>query len=427
MIVAGGKGKRLGKLTKDIPKPMLKIGGVPLLERQINLLKRYAIKDIVILTYYLSGVIERYFKNGSSFGVNINYRKEKKPLGTAGCIKEIENELNEDFVVFYGDVMIDMNLKKLIDFHKNNNSICTLVVHPNDHPYDSDLVEIDSGKRIIAIHKKPHDENKYFKNLVNAGTYIMSPKILKHIKRGVKSDFGSDIFPKIVNKEKLLGYNTAEYLKDIGTLDRLKNVNEDYLNSKVKRFNSENKRKVIFLDRDGVINKKVDLLHKIEDFELLLGTSQAIKIINKSEFLAIVVTNQPVVARNLCSIEELEEIHKKMETLLGKENAKLDAIYYCPHHPDKGYPEENLEYKIECECRKPNIGMIKMAEKDFNIDLNGSFIIGDSSRDILCGKNAGLTTVAVRRGDDLKEIEVEPDYLFKNLNEAVNFITGGRK
>ena len=427
LIIAGGKGTRLGKLTKNTPKSMLQIGGIPLLEHQISLLKRYGIKNIIILTYHLSELIGSYFKNGSSFGVSITYVKEKEPLGTAGCVKEIENELIEDFIVFYGDVMIDMDLKKLIEFHKKNNSVCTLVVHPNDHPYDSDLVEIDNSKEIIAFHKNPHDENKYFKNLVNAGAYVMSPKILKHIQRGIKSDFGRDIFPKIVNKEKLIGYNTAEYLKDIGTPDRLKNVNEDYLNGKVKRFNSENKRKAIFLDRDGVINKKVDLLYKIEDFELLPDTSQAIKIINKSEFLSIVVTNQPVVARNLCSIEELEEIHKKMETLLGKENAKLDAIYYCPHHPDKGYPEENSEYKIECECRKPNIGMIKMAEKDFNIDTKGSFIIGDSSRDILCGKNAGMKTIAVRTEDGYKELEVEPDYVFKDLNEAVNFIVGGKK
>jgi D,D-heptose 1,7-bisphosphate phosphatase len=199
----------------------------------------------------------------------------------------------------------------------------------------------------------------------------------------------------------------------------------EYESGRIDKFNSDNKRKAILLDRDGVINEKIDLLYKIEDFKLISGVSEVIKLINKSEYLAIIVTNQPVIARNLCSVEELEEIHKKMETVLGLENAKLDAIYYCPHHPDKGYPEENTDYKIECDCRKPKIGMIKKAEKDFNIDLKNSFIIGDSFRDILCGKNAGLTTIAVRIGDGCKDTKVDPDYFFENINEAVNFIIKG--
>lgn len=422
IILAGGKGTRLGSLIKEIPKPMVKIGDAPLLEHHINLLKRYGIKDIVILTNYLHEMIKNYFKDGKDFDVNITYFREENPLGTTGGIKEIEENLREDFLVLYGDVMVDMNLKKLIDFHKNKNSACTLVLHPNDHPYDSDLVEIDKNQQIIAFHSKPHEANKYYKNLVNAALYVISPRMLKHIKKGVKADFGKDIFPQTIDKEKLYGYNTAEYLKDIGTPDRLEAVKRDYSSGKVKRFNSENKRKAIFIDRDGVINEEIGLLHKPEDFKLLPNVGKAIKKINNSEFLAIIITNQPVIARNLCSVEQLKEIHKKMETLLGKENAKLDAIYYCPHHPDKGYPKENPKYKIECDCRKPKIGMIKRAEKKFNIDLKNSFFIGDSFRDILCGKNAGITTIGVGTGFDCKKTEIEPDYIFEDLYKAVSFI-----
>lgn len=422
LIMAGGRGARFGEKTKKIPKPMLKIGGLPVLEHQINVLKRYGIKEIIILTHHLSEVIERYFKDGKDFGVKITYFKEKKPLGTTGGIKELEGKLKEDFIVLYGDIMLDMDIAKFLAFHKNKNGAGTLILHPNDHPYDSDLVEIDENQRIAAFHSKPHSDNKYLRNLVSAGLYVISPKILKYIKKGVKADFGKDIFPKIVKKEALYGYNTAEYLKDIGTPARLAEVKKDYQSGKIRRFNSKNKRKAIFIDRDGVINKKVGLLYKIKDFKLLPKVGQALKKINDSEFLAIVITNQPVAARNLCSIEELEEIHKKMEALLGRQEAKLDAIYYCPHHPDKGFPEENPKYKIECSCRKPKIGLVKKAEKDFNIDLKNSYFIGDSFRDILCGKRAGAITIGVRTGDGCRDGKIEPDYFFDNLGQAVNFI-----
>lgn len=423
VILAGGLGTRLREKIKKIPKPMIKIGGLPLLEHQINLLKRYNIKEIFILTCYLSEVIEKYFRDGRNFGVSITYFKEKNPLGTTGGVKEIEDKLNNNFIVIYGDVMIDMDISKMLAFHKKKNSECTLVLHPNDHPYDSDLVEIDSNQKIIAFHPKPHSENEYFRNLVNAGLYIVSSKILRYIKRGVKADFAKDIFPKIVKKAVLYGYNTAEYLKDVGVPERIVEVRRDYFCGKITRFNRHHKRRAIFMDRDGVINKKIGLIYKIEDFELIPSVGKAIKKINDSEFLAIVITNQPVVARNLCSIKELETIHKKLETLLGEERAKLDAIYYCPHHPDKGFPEENPKYKIKCNCRKPKTGLIEKAKRDFNIDLKKSYFIGDSFRDILCGKNAGLRTIGVKTGDGLKDDKIKPDYLFTDLYKAVNFIT----
>jgi D,D-heptose 1,7-bisphosphate phosphatase len=295
-------------------------------------------------------------------------------------------------------------------------------VHPNDHPYDSDLVEIDDNQRVVAFHSKPHEKNRYFRNLVNAGFYIMSPKVLKYIRNGAKADFGKDVFPKIFKKIDFYGYNTSEYLKDVGVPERLLEVEKDYFSGKIRRLNNGNKRRAIFMDRDGVINKKAGLLYKIKDFELIRNAGKAIKKINDSEFLAIVITNQPVIARGLCSIKELEEIHKKMETLLGREGARLDAIYYCPHHPDKGFPGENLKYKIKCGCRKPKIGLVKRAQKDFNIDLKNSYFIGDSHRDILCGKNTGLITIGVRTGNACKDCETKPDYLFDNILGAVNFI-----
>lgn len=131
-------------------------------------------------------------------------------------------------------------------------------------------------------------------------------------------------------------------------------------------------------------------LRNIEDFELIEGVAEAIKFINQSGYLAIVVTNQPVIARGEVTWEELNEIHKKMATLLGKEGAYVDGIYICPHHPDKGFEGERPEYKIDCNCRKPKPGLLLQAAKDFNIDLSESYMIGDSHRDVEAGENAGV-------------------------------------
>lgn len=428
VILAGGKGTRLGNITNYAPKPLVKIGETPILEHQINLLKKSGIKKIFLCVHYLSNKIIEYFGDGSKWGIKIYYSKEDNPLGTAGCLKELETELTDSFLVLYGDIMMEMDLQRLLEFHKRNNSIATLVVHPTNHPYDSDLIEVDSKYKITGFLSKPHQDRLIYRNLASAGVYVLSPMVFKYIKRGIKSDFGKNVFPIILNKKRnMFAYNTPEYLADMGTPERLKKVNNDFINGKIHSSNLRDKRPAIFLDRDGVINKEVDQLCKLNDFELLPKVSDAIKMINESKYLAVVITNQPAVAKGMCDITDIENIHKKMETILGRRGVKLDAIYYCPHHQDRGYPQENSKYKIECNCRKPKIGMIKQAKKELNLDLSKSFIIGDSTRDILAGKNAGIKTIGVRTGYACKDgkYSVEPDYMFDDLYDAVEGILRG--
>ncbi len=428
VILAGGKGTRLGELTREIPKPMIRLAGKPVLEYQINLLKKYGITEIIILSNYLADVIEDYFGDGSDYGVDIKYftEKEGEPLGTAGSVNAVKSELRDDFLVLYGDVMIDVNLKRFIDYHKTKKSSCTLALHPNSHPHDSDLVEVDGDDQVIAFHSKPHNPDKYYRNLTNACLYILSPELLRFIPEG-QSDFGKDVFPKSFAKIPTYGFLTPEYIHDMGSPERLTEVEKDVKSGKVQRLNSEHKRAAIFLDRDGVINEDTGHLHKLEDLVLNPNVAQAIKKINRTEYLAIIITNQPAVARNLCTIQGLNEIHKKMETLLGKSGAKIDRIYFCPHHPDKGFPEENVELKIKCRCRKPDIGMIEQAVKDNNIDLSKSYMIGDSWRDVDCGKKAGLTSILVRSDGKQYDQKAHPDYSFDNLQEAVDLIVEKKK
>jgi D,D-heptose 1,7-bisphosphate phosphatase len=424
VVLAGGKGTRLGELAREIPKPMMMIGDKPLLHHQVNLLARYGINDIIFLVNHLREPILDYFGNGSRFGVSIRYFEETVPLGTTGGIKEIESWLKGDFLVLYGDVMVHMDLHRLMAFHAEKKSDCTLVLHPNDHPYDSDLVETDITGHIKAFHPKPHDPAAFYHNLVNAGVYILSKSVLDFIDKGVKADFGHDLFPKLTDRISMFGYRTTEYLKDMGTPDRLEKVKKDLESGRVEAAGYEHKQKAIFLDRDGVLNVERNYLSNPDDLELFSYVPDAVKKINKSGLLSVVVTNQSAVARNLCTEEDVQAVHKKMEHLLGLKGAWLDGIYYCPHHPDKGFPEENPRYKIDCECRKPKTGMFRDAARDFNIDLQQSYMIGDSERDIQAGKNAGCTTIGVRTGYGIRKTKVWPDYMFNNLAEAVDFITG---
>jgi D,D-heptose 1,7-bisphosphate phosphatase len=422
VILAGGRGARLGEFTDDMPKPMIPVGEKPVLQHQVELLVGYGIRDIIILVNYLKESIISFFKNGINFGARISYFEEPYPLGTVGGIKEIEEQLAGDFLVFYGDVMVDMDLSRMISLHRGKNSLCTLVLHPNDHPYDSDLVEINAENRIVALHPKPHDPAMYYSNLVNAGIYILSPKILQFLEKGKKSDFGRDVFPHIYKDVPMYGYVTTEYIKDMGTPERLEKVRKDFESGTITKKSYRFKQKAIFLDRDGVLNVERSFISRPKDLKLYEYTAAAVRKINQSGYLAVVVTNQSAIARNLCTIEELKLIHKKLETELGRDRAWLDAIYYCPHHPDRGYPEENPEYKIDCTCRKPKTGMFLQASRDFHIDLEQSYMIGDSERDVQAGINAGCITVGVRTGYGVRKTTVFPDYFFRNLDEAVDFI-----
>ena len=390
VIPAGGKGTRISSITDEIPKAMITINGIPILEYQLLLARRYGYTDFLFMIGFLGNKIKEYFGDGSRWGVTIDYFQENKPLGTAGAFASIKEKINDNFWVFYGDTVMDFDMGKMLSFHKMQHADATLFLHPNDHPYDSDLVDIDNESQIREFYPKPR-ENGYYRNLVNAALYIFSPVILNYIEENKKSDFGKNIFPlALKNGAKLFGYVSAEYIKDMGTPDRYHKVCDDVIKGKVARLNSRNKRPAIFLDRDGVINKEVNLLSSAEQMELIPSVAKAIKMINQSDYLAVVITNQPVIARNLCDFNDLTDIHNKMETLLGNEGAYLDAIYFCPHHPDKGYPEERAEYKIECECRKPKPGMILKAAKDWNIDLHNSYMIGDKITDVKTGEAANL-------------------------------------
>lgn len=408
VIMAGGKGTRISSVISDIPKPMIPVGGRPVLEREINSLREQGFRDIIITISHLGHIITDFFGDGSRFGVHIEYYNEETPLGNAGALFKIRDRLGSGpFLLINGDAVFDIDFNRFVSFHHTKGAKVSLFTHPNSHPYDSGIIISDNNDAVTGWLTKEDIRPEWYQNRVNAGIHIIDPDVLDRVgispdKIGqkydgeiLKVDLDRQILKPLCGSGSMYCYNSPEYVKDMGTPDRLKSVIQDLKSGLVEAKSLCRKQKAIFLDRDGTINKYVGFLRNIDDFELLPGAAEAIKRINDSGYLAIVVTNQPVIARGEVTWEQLHAIHNKMETLLGKEGAYLDAIYYCPHHPHRGYEGEIPELKIDCECRKPKPGMLLQAGKDFNIDLESSWMVGDGENDILSGRAAGCHTALI--------------------------------
>lgn len=415
VIMAGGRGTRIQQVARDIPKPMIPVGGVPVLEREILSLKEQGFTDIIITISYLGFVIKDYFGNGNDFGVNIQYYYEDAPLGNAGALFKLRPELgNEPFLLLNADSVFDVDFNRMIDFHRRKKALVTLFSHPNSHPYDSGLLAADKDCAVCSWLSPEDVRPHYYKNRVNAGLHIIDPAVLdiagidseiigltdEATGKTIKVDLDRQILKPLAGSGRMFCYDSPEYVKDMGTPERFHSVEADFLSGFVAARNLKNKQKAVFLDRDGTINKYVGFLNSADNFELLPGVAQAIKKINDSGLLCIVVTNQPVVARGEITHAGLEEIHNKMETLLGLEGAYIDGIYYCPHHPDKGYAGEIAELKFACDCRKPKPGMLLRASDDFNIDLTESWMVGDSANDVKAGIAAGCKSVLINSGKE---------------------------
>lgn len=423
VIMAGGRGTRISQLFPDIPKPLIPIDGVPVLEREIISLRDQGFTDLILTVSYKADQIIDYFGDGRKLGVKIKYIVENTPLGNAGALVKLRaaGNLDGDFLLLNADSIFDIDFNRLVDYHKAKGGLVTLFTHPNSHPYDSGLIIADKDRRVEQWLTKEDQRPQWYENRVNAGLHVLNASVLDGLAKDadrigmvdaatgktIKVDLDRQILKSLCGSGQMYCYDSPEYVKDMGTPERYEAVCKDFEKGTVLAKNLKNKQKAIFLDRDGTINKYVGFLRNIDDFELLPGVAEAIKKINASGYLAIVATNQPVLARGEVTFEQLDEIHNKMETLLGQEGAYLDAIYFCPHHPDKGFEGEVPEFKIDCDCRKPKPGMLIKAAEDFNIDLKASWMVGDGKNDILAGKNADCKTVLIGEESFGEDFRVE--------------------
>jgi histidinol-phosphate phosphatase family protein len=391
VLVAGGRATRMGALAVDLPKPMLPFGGRPLLARQIDLLAAAGVGQATILAGHAAEGIARRLDELSPPEVHLELAVEPRPWGSGGCLRHAPGLVGTTLLVLFGDILLDMDLAELLRFHRRSGGLATAVVHPNDHPHDSDLAELDAHGRIVALHRKPHSPDLEVRNLVTAGVFVLEPGLVARIPDDRACDLVHDVLvPAVEEGVPVFGYRTTEYLKDIGTPERFHAVTEDWERGLVAGMHRSRLRPAAFLDRDGTINRHLGLLIRPEEIELLPGAARAIRRLNRAGVLAVVVTNQPVVARGLCDERALARIHARLEMALGEEGAYLDALYHCPHHPDGGFPGEVPELKRACSCRKPETGMIEAAVRDLPIDLGRSALFGDTWRDVEAAQRAAL-------------------------------------
>ena len=442
VIMAGGRGTRISELFPDIPKPLIPIrdrNGIerPVLEWEIRSLVAQGFDEIILTVSYLSEQIINYFGNGDAYGAHIEYFVEEQPLGNAGALLKMRDRLGaEPFLLLNADAVFDVDFIRMVRYHQEKGGLVTLFTHPNSHPYDSGIVVADDNGAVVHWLTKEDARPEWYKNRVNAGLHVIDPTVLDMtIQRTglepdsigttgidgktIKVDLDRQILKPLCGTHSMFAYDSPEYVKDMGTPERYEAVCRDFRTGVVAAKNLSKPQKAIFLDRDGTINKYVGFLRSPSELELIDGVAEVIRKINESGYLAVVVTNQPVIARGEVTVEELQLIHNKMETELGKAGAYIDGLYYCPHHPDKGFEGEVVALKIDCDCRKPKPGMLIKASQDFNIDLSSSWMIGDGKNDVGAGKAAGCKTVLI--GDSE---EYEADITAENLLKAVEEIFG---
>lgn len=425
-ILAGGMGTRLKARTGSIPKPMARVLGRPVLEHLIELCQRAGFTRIALLVHYEYQVIRDYFGTGERWGVELVYCVEQNARGTAGALLDALPELESRFLVLYGDTYADVDLKELWRVHDSSGAAATLLLHPNDHPHDSDLVEVDAQCRIVSIKPYPHADVAAHRNLVNAALYVIEATAVQAgAPREGKADLAKQAFPALLKQGVVLhAYVTPEYVKDMGTPERLDKVEADIRSGLPDRLSSRRPRQAVFIDRDGTLNEEVNHLRSPDQLCLLPGAASAVRRLNRAGMLAIGVTNQPVLARGDVTPAGLEAIHSKLDAELGAAGAYLDRLYVCPHHPDAGFPNEVTSLKIRCDCRKPEAGLLDRAVRELNIDRRSSWMVGDTSADILAGRRAGMRTIGVRTGHACEDdkYEAEPDFLVPDLASAVDWV-----
>ena len=427
MILAGGKGTRLRSRLRQKPKPLIEIGGVPLLGHQLHLLRKHGFNEVVLLVSYAAEQIHEYCRTFDAQGLLISIIDDGEPRGTAGAVLKAAPRLAPQFMVLYGDTMLNVDFTRFWDWHSSDeNAAASLMLHPNDHPQDSDLVEIDANHRILQFHSYPHAENACLPNLVNAALYILCRDALPpYNEDGGALDFARDLFPGMLQSGSLLrGYLSDEYIKDVGTPDRLDRVRRDFSTGLISRASMSVSKPAVFVDRDGTLNEDRGHISRPENLVVFDFVGPALCRLNEAEWRTIIVTNQPVLARGEASHDDVRRIHGKLDTEVARYHAYFDRVYLCPHHPHGGFPGEVPELKMQCACRKPAQGLIYQAQRDFNLDLAESWFIGDTAADIGAAAAANITSILVLTGLAGRNGKhgCHPDFVTKDFAAAVHLI-----
>ncbi|MBX4999349.1 HAD-IIIA family hydrolase [Rhizobium lentis] len=433
IIIAGGLGTRARSMTGDvIPKALLPLDGVPIILRQIRVLAREGVRHVRVLGGHLGCQLEPALgPETEKLGITIDVFVEKSPLGTAGCLTTLDT-IADDVLIVYGDMLFDIDLSALARHRRQFPAALTIIAHPNDHPRTSDIVVQKNGylQRLLP-RKAPRDAD--WRNLVPAGLYVACGQFFEALVPGQPADMIHDVIPGLLERSIPVAiYDTPEYMKDTGSPSRHAAAAEDLRQERVHAVHLSVRRPAVFFDCDGVLNEDVGghgIIHP-DQVKLVDRAGEAVRLARQAGFLAVAVTNRPQVAKGLLDEAGLDHVLGRLEAELAEDGGVLDRIYFCPHHPDKGFPNEVAELKIDCACRKPGDLMIRQAMAELPIEKAKSVIIGDSLRDIGAGRKAGIWAYGVRTGYGLRDEKSYPatetaiphaDLIFDTVYDAVRF------
>ena len=372
VILAGGRGTRLRPISDVRPKPMVEIHGKPFLEYMIEMLRDQGFERILLLLGYLPEVVQDYFRDGSRWGVKIEYSVTAFEDNTGRRVQLAAPYLDPCFLLLYCDNYWPMQIGRMWQRFTAANVPAMITVYSNKDGYTRSSVRVDQEGYVVTYDKTcaaPHLQG------VEISYAIMKKSVLDLIPEG-NVLLEEALYPRLAEQRQLLAYVTDHRYYSAGALHRLP-ITEAFFAD----------RPAVLLDRDGVLNKKPPRAHYVrtwDEFEWLPGAKEALRLLKAANFRVIVVTNQAGIARGMMAEADLLEVHRRMVAEATSAGGRLDAIYYCPHHWEDG-----------CECRKPKPGMLFEAQHTFNLNLRRTPFIGDDETDARAAEEAGCPWIPV--------------------------------
>lgn len=408
-ILAGGLGTRLRPLTLRMPKPLVRVSGRPFLHYLLSTVSSMGIRKCLLLTGYKGGMVRAFCGSGAKWGLSITYSSERQPLGTGGALYSARKKIRSTALVLNGDSWLGINLRDFHSFHKKSRGWATIFAMRGPLAQRGAIVTGRGG-----LVRKFLEKQKGGAGLFNTGAYLLEPSALDFLAGEVsagrlpsKFSMERDGFPLLAARGRLRAYVGRGRFLDMGTFSSLLSAHKVLPGAQVGDA-------AVFLDRDGVINRhRRDYVRHPGEFEFEYGAMEGMGKLSKLGLPIIIVTNQSMVGRKIASGLQLKKIHAKMLGAFGRSGVKIKGVLVCPHSPQDG-----------CGCRKPKIGMLLLAQEKHNIDLSKSFVVGDSTGDILMGKTAGCSTILLATGHGGKDAlhKAKPDYRCKNLAAAAEKI-----
>ncbi len=373
VILAGGRGSRLGELTQRTPKPLLQVAGRPFIEHLLIELGRHGVTDIVILVGPSAAPFRSILGGDTRFGLKLTYVEEPTSAGTGGALHYARSQLAETFLLVNGDSWFDINLLRLTVPALQPNALGRIALRHLENTDQYGRVQLADDGRVLAFTEKETGDP----GLINGGVYWFDRGILDHIPPPPCS-LETDVFPILAREGRLGGLTLSGRFIDIGTP-------EDFYRAD-RMVGGWRRRPAAFLDRDGVLNQDTGYVHRPDQIVWTAGAADAVARLNDAGYFVFVVTNQSGIARGYYDEVTVQKLHRWMNQRLAESGAHVDAFYYCPHHPSEGHPP----YRQACLCRKPAPGMIRRALADWPVEPGGSFLIGDQPTDLAAADGAGI-------------------------------------